>query len=463
MGGCAVHQAGFDQPLETPEAFEAGREDPDAERQPDEWWRAFGDERLDALQDMAISENFDLETFRDRLRAARAVIDREESALFPSVDYSLLGEQTRRQDDGFDAQDRFGGSLIGSYEVDVWERNANIVRGAEFDRAIVRQRLDAAAISLSADVALTWYALVEAWGQSRVLEEQIETNRSVLKVVRLRFAKGVVRLSDVLRQEQLLESTREQRAVVRGRIDRLEHALLVLTGRSPTGSLGDVADELPGVPERPALGLPSDLMSRRPDIRSAMLAIRSADAQVAVAVADKYPSVTLGLNASTIEANIGDLFDDWAATLRVDVLGPIFDAGAREAEVERARAVKAERINAYAQTVLRAFEQVVNAVSNENAREEQITRLRRQLELARRTSQRLNREYLNGDISYIDVLDALTNEQRLQRDLLSARFERIGDRIALYRALAGGWEGIDRPRSASDNNDPRHDQDAKDS
>ena len=264
----------------------------------------------------------------------------------------------------------------------------------------------------------------------------------MLRVVELRFASGVVRASDVLRQERLLESTFEQRAVVEANVEALEQALLVLTGRSPTRTLEAAGDTLPEIPARPALGLPSDLLVRRPDIRSAMLAIEEADAEVAIAVADRYPSVRLRVEASTVEDAIADVFDNWAALLRVDVLGPLFNAGAREAEVERSLAIKSERVNAYAQGVLTAFEQVLSAISLEDGREEQIARLERQLELAQRTSERLNREYLNGDISYIDVLDALTTEQRLQRDLLRARLDRIAERIALYRALAGGWQGI---------------------
>jgi NodT family efflux transporter outer membrane factor (OMF) lipoprotein len=443
MSGCAVHEGGFETALETPAAF------PDPPEQagepvemPDRWWTAFDDPDLFALQEEALAGNFDLAIFRDRLRAARAVVERERSFLFPAVDYSLFGEQTRRQGDDFRGEERFGGSLLGTYEVDVWRRNASIVENAALNRAATRERLKAAAIALTADVGRTWYALVEQRGQARVLDDQIETNETVLKVLRTRFGGGVVRASDVLRQERLLESTREQRVVAQSRIDVLEHALLVLTGRPPTGSLASSADELPSVPPMPRLGLPSELVGRRPDLRAALLNIRAADAAIAAAVADKYPSVTLALDASTMEEQIGDLFDNWFTVISVDVLGPVFDAGRREAEVRRSEAVKAERVNAYAQTLLIAFREVVDAVARETARIEQIARLERQLELAQRTSERLNREYLNGDISYIDVLDALTLEQQLQRDLLAARFARISDRIDLYGALAGGWEGI---------------------
>ena len=443
LHGCAVHTPGYDEPISPPESFL--NEDEAAgftAKTPDRWWQAFDDPELDTLQARALDENFDLAAFRDRLDAARAATVRDRSGLFPSIDYSVFVEQTRRDANSFQGEDRFGASLIGSYEVDLWQRNANIADSAAMREVIAREQLVAAAISLSADVALTWYALIEQRGQLRVLDEQIATNRDVLRVVELRFASGVVRASDVLRQERLLESTFEQRAVVVGNIEVLEHALLVLTGRSPIEDFAQAPDELPDVPTRPLLGVPSELLERRPDIRSALLAIREADAEVGIAVADRYPSVRLRLEASTLEDTLADVFDNWATLLRVDILGPLFDAGARNSEVERTRAVKSERVNAYAQSVLTAFEQVLNAVTRENASEEQIARIERQLELAQRTSERLNREYLNGDISYIDVLDALTTQQRLQRDLLRARFDRISERITLYRALAGGWDGI---------------------
>ncbi|MEM1422683.1 MAG: TolC family protein [Planctomycetota bacterium] len=441
--GCAVHTPGYDEPLTPPASFlDDASSGAFSASTPDGWWRAFEDPELDTLQARALGANFDLATFRDRLDAARAATVRDRSPLFPSIDYSVLAEQTRRDANSFQGEDRFGASLIGSYEFDLWRRNANIAGTATLREAIAGEQLVAAAISLSADVALTWYALIEQRGQLRVLDEQIETNRDVLRVVELRFASGVVRASDVLRQERLLESTFEQRAIVVGNIEVLEHALLVLVGRSPTEDLADARDRLPDVPTRPLLGLPSELLERRPDIRSAMLAIREADAEVGVAVADRYPSVRLRFEASTREDAVADVFDNWATLVRVDVLGPLFDAGARSAEVDRTLAVKSERINAYAQSVLTAFEQVLNAVTRENASEEQIARIETQLVLAQRTSERLNREYLNGDISYIDVLDALTTEQRLQRDLLSARFDRISERINLDRALAGGWDGI---------------------
>jgi len=448
LAGCVSHDSGFDEPLRLPASFttDGGSVTGTAGSTPapDRWWLAFEDPTLDALQRDALSTNFDLAAFRDRLRAAGAVVRRERAALFPSFDYSANASRSWRGDDDRGGVTSFGAGVIGAYEVDVWNRIESETDAAAFDAAVAAEALKASTIALSAEVAFTWFALLEQRAQADVLERQIETNENVLRVVRARFGGGVVRASDVLRQERLLESTREQRAVVRARTDTLEHALLVLLGRSPTEELDVGAEEatLPQLPPAPALGLPTELMQRRPDVRSAFFDILAADAELAAAVADQYPRVTLGLDASTSAEQVADLFDDWALTLAADVLGPIFDGGRRRAEIERSRAVKAERIDVYAQTVLVALRQVVDALSRESVRTEQIDRIEKQLDLARRTTERLNREYLNGDIPYIDVLDALTTEQQLQRDLIEARFQLVSHRIDLYEALAGGWENI---------------------
>jgi len=441
--GCSVYEGGFEDPIDAPARFvDSSAESWSDARVPERWWEVFGDEDLAALQDRALSANFDLAVFRERVRAARAVVARERSSLFPSLDFAAFGEQTRRRSDDFAGEELYGGSLLGSYEVDLWGRIGAGVDAARFARAVEEERLRAAAIALSAEVARTWYALVEQRGQAAVLDEQIATNEQVLRVVRARFGGGVVRASDVLRQERLLESTREQAAAVRSDIEVLEHAVLLLAGVSPTAGLRLETSVLPEVPVAPGVGVPAELVRRRPDVRAALLAVRAADREVAVAVADRFPRLTLGVDGSTSADRLGDLFDDWAVTIAADLLGPILDGGRREAEVARAEAVKRELINAYAQTVLESFGEVLDALSRERSRAEQIARIRRQLELADRTTERLNREYLNGDIPYIDVLDALTTEQQLQRDLLAARFRRLSDRIDLHAALAGGWEGI---------------------
>jgi NodT family efflux transporter outer membrane factor (OMF) lipoprotein len=447
---CTVHESGHKTPVEPPGEFTGGGE----ATVPDRWWQAFSDPTLNALQRKALAGNFDLEAARDRLREARAVVDRESAARYPALDLSVSAEHQRRGSgavtgSGDAGSEQLSTSLVADYEVDLWNRIDSTIEQTEFQQAARRADLKAAAITLTANVASTWYELVQQRGQRRILRQQIETNERVLEIVRRRFARGNVRASDVLRQQRLLESTRQQRSVVLEQIELLKHQLLVLTGRSPTMALNASGDALPQVPPKPDPGLPAELVHRRPDVRSAFYEVRAADRGIAVAIADRYPSLTLTASLSTSDSDATDLFDDWMRSIAGDLLQPVFDAGQRKAEVRRTESVKGQRLATYGQTVLTAFREVTDALSSEYHQRQQIRSIRKQLELAQRTSERLRREYLNGDISYIDVLDALTREQQLQRDLLQARFFLIENRIGLYRALAGGWPGIVPPAGES--------------
>ena len=438
IAACSVHRAGHERPVEPPSSFEASG----SAKVPDRWWRAFDDERLAALERRALEGNFELAAARDRLRAARAVVEREGARVGPILDLSVGAERRGRSENDFSGLEEISGELAAEYELDLWDRIGSATDQARFERDATRADLRAAAITLSANVATTWYELVRQRGQRRLVRKQIETNETTLKLVRRRFANGLVRASDVLRQERLLESTREQLERVRSAIDVRKHQLLVLTGRPPTTDLEAQRVELPDLPPKPETGLPSELVQRRPDVRAAFLRVRAADRGIAEAVADRYPQITLSATASVSDEDATDIFDDWARSIAADLVTPLIDAGRRKAEVERNRSVKAERVDAYGQTILTAFQEVADALSREQYQRDRIARIEKQLSLADETVSRLQREYLNGDISYIDVLDALTREQRLQRDLLDARFELIEIRIGLYRALAGGWAGI---------------------
>jgi outer membrane protein TolC len=148
----------------------------------------------------------------------------------------------------------------------------------------------------------------------------------------------------------------------------------------------------------------------------------------------------LSASASTAAESAQDLFQTWAYSFAGNLLAPIFRGGELRAEVDRSAAVKQQRLYEYGQTILTAFQEVEDALIQEQKQQEQIQRIRRQIELAQQAYEQLRLQYLNGSGDYLDVLTALDEVQQLQRDLLSARLTRVQDRIGLYRALAGAFE-----------------------
>jgi outer membrane protein TolC len=161
---------------------------------------------------------------------------------------------------------------------------------------------------------------------------------------------------------------------------------------------------------------------------------------MAAAVSSQYPRLDLTAALSSTTRGANDLFEDWARSFSANLVGPIFDAGRRSAEVNRAEAVKNQRLYTYGQTILTAFQEVEDALVQEKKQTDRIKSLESQVRLAENTYEQVRLEYVNGISNFIDVLTALTDAQQLRRDLVSAKLARIEYRIALYRALAGGFE-----------------------
>lgn len=432
--GCAPRRPEISLPLEPPDAFSETGNHP----APNRWWTAFDDPELNQAVDQALQANFDLETAWQRLREARAIATREAASLYPDLNGQLGGE-INGSDEGENGE-AFRLGLVSEYEVDLWGRISSSVEAARLRAEGSRADFQTAALTLSAEVARSWFQLTVARQQLDLLQEQVATNADLLTLLTHRFGSGQIRRADILRQRQLLESTREELLAAESRVAVGEHQLAVLLGQPPRQAGALATGVLPSLPPLPATGLPAELVQRRPDVERDFLQLQAADKDLAVAISNRYPRLSLTASLSIEDENAADLFDDWGHALAANVVAPLFDAGERRAEVERSEAVKQQLLFTYGQTILTAFQEVEDALVQEAKQLEQIERIEEQIALAEETYQQLQLEYLNGVSDYLDVLTSLTDAQQLRRDLLSANLALLEFRIALYRALAGGFE-----------------------
>jgi NodT family efflux transporter outer membrane factor (OMF) lipoprotein len=402
------------------------------------WWRAFDDDKLDAHIKAALQNNFSLAASWQRLKAAQAVKRRASSDLLPALDIAASGE--RQVEDGSDfARDNLSLGPEAAYELDLWGR---IDAGVDAQRLRARaSRADyrTAALTLSGDVALTWYRLIEAHNQLDLLKRQIATNEKVLKVLKTRFGAGQVRSQDILRQRLLIEELRENVLSQERRIQVLEHQLAVLRGQPPQGFKTEISRNMPALPEKPDAGTPAELIQRRPDVRRAYYHLKAADQELAAAIRDQFPRLTLSASYISEAQTAANLFSNWLATFGASMLAPVFDGFRHRAEIDRTQAVRHQRLNDYGQIVLTAFKDVEDALIKEQKQAERITNLEKRLSLAGDTYKQIRVGYFNGANDFIAMLEALNDKQQIARDLLSARQARIEARIALYRALAGGF------------------------
>lgn len=436
--GCSTREP-VSLPFQTAPAFsDSGVQGP-----PDLWWTVFEDRGLNAHIAQALEENFTLASAWHRLRAARALARRQAADLYPELD---LGASARRQElDDAGRRDTFTVGPQAAYEVDLWGRIRSATEAERLRARASEADYRTAALTLSADIALSWYRLVEADNQINLLKRQIATNEKVLEVLKVRFGAGRVRSEDILRQRLLIEALWNDVITLESQIAVLEHQLAVLRGEAPQGRDFQVAEGLPGLPPRPAAGVPAHLVQRRPDVRAAYYRLQAADQDLAAAIRDQYPSLNLSASYVSEAATASNLFSTWLTGFGATLLAPVFDGGRRQAEIERSEAVRTQRVNEYGQTVLVAFRDVEDALIRENKQRERINNFQARLGLAEDAYEQLRIGYFNGVNDYLAVLSALDELQQLERDLLLARRNLIEFRIALYRALAGGF---DTPRDA---------------
>jgi len=307
----------------------------------------------------------------------------------------------------------------------------------------------AAAISLSGEIASTWFRLVEQRAQSELARDQLKTNQDVLRLIETRFATGLSGSADVLRQRQLVSSSRERLYNIEAERRTLEHQLAVLLGQSPGQAELPARNSLPELPPLPDTGIPAGLVQQRPDIRRAWQLVAASDKDLAAAISNRFPRFSIEASVTSQSADAGELFDNWLATLAGNLVMPLIDGGQRQAEVRRSRSVMEQRFQEYGQAVLTAIQEVEDALTREQQQVRRLEQLEQQIRFADATYRQLRTQYLNGIVSYIEVLSALQDRQDLRRTRLTARQQLLGYRVALYRALAGSPENLIEQQQAT--------------
>ncbi len=442
--GCASDPPQVSTPFQLPEAFSQTGRHP----LPNQWWLTFNDRALNEVMARALHDNISLQAAWDRLEQAQAIARREGALQWPAVDLSASATRSRRRLNG---ESTTGNSFIiglaASYELDFWGRIRNLHQAARYDLQVSEQDLSAAAVSLTASVANTWYRLAEQHRQAAVIREQLDNNRTLLDLVTERFRQGQVQAADVLRQRQLVESTEGLLTLAELDLSISKQQLAILLGQPPRSEPVLVEPQFIDLPDLPDTGLPAELLKRRPDVKRAYLNVLAKDRRLASAIADQFPRISITATGNTSGESTADLFDNWLASLAGNLAQPLFDAGRLHAEADRNRAVLSETIHTYRQAVLDALEDVESALVTERSRYRYLAALQQQLETTDAVIERTYASYMNGQLDYLRVLESLTSRQSLQRQVLTARRQLIESRIQLCRALAGPLP-LDKPAPA---------------
>lgn len=440
LASCMVGKP-YERPdLRLPAAITAGVQDSStwADRA---WWEVYADPPLRELIGKALDHNKEMQIAAARIREAAAQRRIRTASLLPQISAYAEGEREREnyRGNGASNADEFSVKAGLNWEIDLWgklrwDRKRSI---AEYLETVEAQR--ALQMTLVAEVAEAYFELVALDNELSIVRQTLLTRQEGVEQARLRFEGGLTSETSYQQAQVELATTASLIPELEHRIEVKQHEIAWLAGDYPSiVARGTMDQEIP-MPRELPVGLPSDLLRRRPDVRQAEETLKAAHAAVGVAYTDRFPQLTISAAFGVENDRLSSLFQSPYSLLNGVVAGPVFGFGKKRAQYRAAQAAcEAARLR-YEQTVLTVFREVNDALGYYNSIRE-ACQLKRNLERAARKYVDLARlQYLNGVINYLDVLDAQRRYFDAQIGLSNAvRDEHIA-LVQLYKALGGGW------------------------
>jgi NodT family efflux transporter outer membrane factor (OMF) lipoprotein len=415
-----------------------------------EWWTAFGDADLDALERRALAESPTLAIAAARLTQARAQLDVATAGRYPQLGIATRAVRQRITENRplsnyavpqfSTVQNDFLLGLTASYELDFAGRVRRTIEAAQASAERSQADFENARLLLTADVATAYFNLREADLELDVLARSIALQRRALELATARHDLGAASGIDVAQQQALLDATLTQVDVLARQRGQFEHALATLTGTpAPAFSMPASLERLapPAIP----IGVPSDVLERRPDVAAAERAMATANAQVGIASAALYPSITLSSTFGNEARELTSLFNAPSLVWSVgaSLTQPLFDAGRIQANVAFTRAGYEAELGNYRRVVLTAMQEVEDGITGLAALERAYAQAAAAVQSARRVLDMANSRYEGGAAAYLEVIvaqQALLNNERLAAQLQG---QRLLTAVFLVKALGGGW------------------------
>lgn len=450
VAACAPVGPNHETPsIKLPTSFSQGGvswklESPAAPPKPRAWWKLFGDSTLNSLVDRGHGHNQEITGAAARVREAREYSKMARSRYFPGMDIGFSAERTkfrfRGPGGGSNLNNNFTVPLDLRYEIDAWGKIRREVEGAEARESAADELLTALRLTIAAEIAQTYWALRAVDADREVLARTLQIRTKAFDLLTKRRDAGTISGLDLARAETELASAEADRIQLDQSRTELVNALAVLTGSAASGSSISEKTELPQPPNVP-VSIPSDLLRQRPDIRAAERNVAAANADIGVATAAYYPTISIdastGLDATALE----DLFNTssivWA--LGIGAIEPLtnlrFLQAQRNASVAAHEAASAD----YRQTVLEALREAENALQATAILERRQAAQDQAQVAARKTFDLSVKRFNQGLVSFLDVVDAERTRLEEERGANAIRAERLAVAVALAKAVGGEW------------------------
>ena len=406
------------------------------------WWQRFGDPQLSALVEQALQANPSVRSAQAALQQARAQTEVQGASLLPSVGASASAQRGRSG--GGSASNRFQTGFDASWEPDVFGGRQAALGASEADSRAAEANLGNVQVSLAAEVALNYINLRGLQARLAIARNNLASQQETLQISQWRLQAGLVTSLVTEQARAATAQTAAQVPALEASMAQARHALAVLTGQPP-GALEDALRTprpLPAPPQALALAFPAETLRQRPDVRVAEERVAAALARVQQADAARYPdfrlSGSLGLSALTL----GTLTSGAAVaqSLLAGVSFPVFDGGARRAQVRVQQAVAEQARLSYEATVWTALTDVEDALVQMRGDRARLVQLRIAAEAAVNAALLAQDRYTGGLIDFQAVLETQRTQLATEDAVASTAASLSADHVRLYKALGGGWE-----------------------
>jgi multidrug efflux system outer membrane protein len=432
-----------------------------------QWWKVFGDDVLNTLEDQALQANQDLKAGAARLAQARALEKSARAAFFPQVNAGVGPTRLRSSpaslglppDANTATSTLWRAQADFSYEADLFGRVSSVADAASADAQQNAALFHSLQLAIQGDVAQAYFMVRELDAEQALYVSTVALREQTQKLLQRRFDEGDIGEVDVARSRTELAAAQSESLGIARRRAIAEHALAVLLGKTPADfSLPQTP--LTRISVTVPAGLPSALLERRPDIAAAERAMAAANSRIGSAKSAFFPRLSITGALGFESGELGDLFK-WSS--RTFLLGPlfgtmlsmpVFDGGARRAELDRADAVYEEDVARYRQTVLNAFGEVEDNLANLRILGDQTHAQDEAVTASTRASNLSHIQYREGSISFLNVIDADRSVLLQQRVAVQLDGERARSTVNLIRAIGGGWGEPARLGYTEDGKDP---------
>lgn len=403
-----------------------------------DWWTIFNDNTLEIYLKEALENNKELQIALSRVEEFRAERRISQSDLYPAINIRGQKEHERLDEDPeTDITNELYGQV--SWELDFWGRLRWQRKAGIADFLATEEAKNAVMQSLITDVATTYFELMASKRELEIIEQTREAREEGVRLARLRYQGGLTSETPYRQAEAELATTLTLIPVVKYNISVKNNQLATLMGKFPTDSIASTPLEQHQLPDSVPVGLPSDLLTRRPDIRQAEQEVIAANARVGMALTNMFPRISLTADLGVSNSALSEILSSPYKYFSAQLFAPVFNGGANRARHRAAEEVLKQSALNYDQVVLKSFEETANALENvKKARK--VREALEKLESSSRYYLKLAElQHINGVVNYLDVLDA----QRLLFDAELRLNNAIRDEkityTQLYMALGGGW------------------------